>query len=584
MRTAGIAAATTAALLLGALPLVCGHENQTLHPTPFVEKLDPPDVLWPSYFRHGQYGGWMLAHILCMILAWVIVLPVALVLSSARSRYHLPAQVVFHTINGLGVFTSIIYDNATPDLYEHNAHHLIGWIVNSLTFVWTFASLYAEYGRYKSKKQGGAQNRSAVSQSRAHGYSDQSTRRWSRDSGVGSSRLDSSESILQKVEEPQSPEHDVGHGDEEEDDESERRGFLGNHKADRFISRHVRCFKAPGISTVIRVLQIFLEKLLLLLGFAAILSGFVVYGGIARHWQIFSIAAHFVKGGIFFWYGVLTLGRWMGAFTEFGWAWNIRPDYPLVARWKSRVPSAEFTESFVIWFYGASNVFLEHLVDYGEGWTPEDFEHLSITVLFFGGGLLGMLIESNWARELTNTTVVMQQQKDVELTGTARTSAPLPAEDPAAQLWREPTTYKTSTNPMPALVIMILGIVMSAHPQKSMVSTMLHKQWGTLFGGFAIARAFTYIIMYLKPPTSHYPARPPTELAAAFCLTSGGLLFMASAHDTVWAIESNGLGAITIFAVTMGLTGIIMAWEIVAFAIKGWAVRKEAYAAGKLSS
>jgi hypothetical protein len=109
---------------------------------------------------------------------------------------------------------------------------------------------------------------------------------------------------------------------------------------------------------------------------------------------------------------------------------------------------------------------------------------------------------------------------------------------------------------------------------------MMHAQWGSLFCGFAMARGVTYVTMYLKPPTSHFPSRPPSELVTSFCLTAGGLMFMFSARDSVTAIESNGLDAMTIFTVTMGLSAVILAWEMVCFAVKGWAVRKERAAAG----
>lgn len=58
-------------------------------------------------------------------------------------------------------------------------------------------------------------------------------------------------------------------------------------------------------------------------------------------------------------------------------------------------------------------------------------------------------------------------------------------------------------------------------------------------------------------------------------------MFMNSAADCVWAIESNGLDAMTIFTLTTGLTGVILAWEVVLFATKGWAVRRERAAAGR---
>lgn len=50
--------------------------------------------------------------------------------------------------------------------------------------------------------------------------------------------------------------------------------------------------------------------------------------------------------------------------------------------------TAEFVESFLIFFYGCTNVFLEHLGGWGGEWSPSDMEHISITIMFMGGGLV----------------------------------------------------------------------------------------------------------------------------------------------------------------------------------------------------
>ena len=141
--------------------------------------------------------------------------------------------------------------------------------------------------------------------------------------------------------------------------------------------------------------------------------------------------------------------------------------------------------------------------------------------------------------------------------------------------WHAPRTYNFSTNPLPGIIILLLGLMMSSHHQESPVSTMLHKQWGTLFIGAALARAVTYILTYLSPPTSHLPSRPPSEIVVAFCLISGGLMFMGSNSDMVTGMEMYGLNAMFLFTVMMGLTAFLMAWEIVVLAVKGWAVRRE---------
>ena len=92
--------------------------------------------------------------------------------------------------------------------------------------------------------------------------------------------------------------------------------------------------------------------------------------------------------------------------------------------------------------------------------------------------------------------------------------------------------------------------------------------------GAAAARAVSYIIVYISPPTSYLPSRPPSEVIAAFCLISGGLTFIVSNKDTVAALEAYELDAMFMFTVTMGFTALMMAWTTILLAIKGWAVRK----------
>src|SRR5689334_5200218 len=128
----------------------------------------------------------------------------------------------------------------------------------------------------------------------------------------------------------------------------------------------------------------------------------------------------------------------------------------------------------------------------------------------------GMLVESRKLRTWLNTAVdLMPSRTEVH-----------PEE--AHEIREHPKSYTTSLNIMPALIILLLGIMMSSHHQDSMVSTMVHKQWGTLLAGFSLCRGLTYLLSYLSPPQTVYPSRPPTELAASFCLMSGGLVFMLS--------------------------------------------------------
>lgn len=174
----------------------------------------------------------------------------------------------------------------------------------------------------------------------------------------------------------------------------------------------------------------------------------------------------------------------------------------------------------------------------------------------------GMLVESKTLRSWLNTAVdSMPTRTEVH-----------PEE--AQEIREHPKSYTTSLNIMPALIILLLGIMMSSHHQDSMVSTMVHKQWGTLLSGFSLCRGFTYLLNYLSPPKSIYPSRPPTELAASFCLISGGLVFMLSTKDVIHYMEEYNLMAMFVFTVVMGFTAFLMAYTMFVVGLKGWAVRR----------
>jgi hypothetical protein len=139
-----------------------------------------------------------------------------------------------------------------------------------------------------------------------------------------------------------------------------------------------------------------------------------------------------------------------------------------------------------------------------------------------------MLIESTWIRDLLNTTVAE----------TAFQHPDHAYHDEERDALQAPRQYEFSINPIPALVILLLGIMMSSHTQQSMISSMVHKQWGNLLTGASFARGFTYVLLYLKPPRSIMPSRPPTELLAAFGLISGGIIFMASVSLLLSAVRT----------------------------------------------
>lgn len=334
--------------------------------------------------------------------------------SVARSKFALPSQFCFLAFNALGVLLGIIYNSQTPDLYENNAHHKIGWIVTWVACAQAIMSLifaYAGRGETESSSYERAaflpvstdemgENQMAYPNGALHEY------RWSRDSGQGTER--NSASLNSRAPSPcRSPVEEYDGFDKPEDQHFKpvgRPSWWQNTVVDRFLVSRVPGMMSSRVLRVLNFVYIVIDKIILPFGFAAIATGGVTYGGIMvsilpqmwraslthvqRGREIFNGLAHFIKGGIFFWYGVLTFARWMGCCAELGWAWNVKPTREVVGKWKAKVPSGEFTESFVIWLYGASNMFLEHLANSGKGWSATDLEHVSISIMFFGGGLV----------------------------------------------------------------------------------------------------------------------------------------------------------------------------------------------------
>ncbi|KAL7619961.1 hypothetical protein AAE478_010508 [Parahypoxylon ruwenzoriense] len=577
--------------LVGALPAVLAHghddEGATNMDTDMdVSKEDPkpdPDSYPPTYFSHTEHVAEIYAHIALMVISWIIMLPTAVMFSIARSRYTLAIQFLFLVTNALGLLLGITYNAATPDLYPNNAHHKLGWLVTWVVSAQVVISLISRiagvmgnavqgYGKEEEQAFIPVSTEAMVEHQRMNNGLFSSPYRQSNDSGQGTEPNTESlrSNSLSTAVGPESPielsDRRAHYEDDYEDLQFKSAEMLSSKPAGSFIAKF-----AGKISTrawkILLFAYNFIDRTILILGYITLCTGIITFGRFFEGHGIFSGLAHWIKGGIFFWYGILTLGRWSGSFGELGWAWNVRPKRSS-QKWR---PTAEFVEGALIFVYGSTNIFLEHLGNAGKEFSPQDLEHISITVLFIGGGLLSMLIESTRIRELLNTTVY-----------DAALSHPNHAyNDQEREALETPKQYEFSINPVPALVILLLGIMMSSHTQQSMVSSMIHKQWGNLLTGASFARGFTYVLLYLKPPRSILPSRPPTELLTAFGLIAGGTIFMASARDTVSGMIHYDLDAMFFYTVTMGFVGLLMAWVVVLLALKGWAVRKESSRSAK---
>lgn len=335
---------------------------------------------------------------------------------------------------------------------------------------------------------------------------------------------------------------------------------------DRLHTRHPRVLGAGSL------LYTVVSRGLVPLAFATVYVGVAIYTGSCRKNYKNPCLAHGIKGGIFFWYGILSFARYLGAFGEYGWAWNKRPtlgnsQHSSAARWRRTMPTAEFVECFVVFLYGASNTWLERLGSKStDPYTVKQVQHISIAVMFWFVGLVGMGIESKALRSLIGSAVVHGHPS----------STPAADAEGAVEAQTPPPSYASYFNPFPALVIGVTGVAMAAHHQDYVYEVQVHMLWGVMLAAFALFRMLTYFLLWLRPPSSILPGRPPTEIIASFALTCGGLLFILSNEEVSFAAMRANFGDfMAMLNVAIAAVALVFSWSFAIMVVKAWALRRE---------
>lgn len=358
------------------------------------------------------------------------------------------------------------------------------------------------------------------------------------------------------------------------------------------------------LRTLLRYTHVVVNRSLPLFGFACGYTGLAIYTGTCRGGRVNTCAAHGIKGAIFFWYGLLTWARYLGVYAEHGYAWNRKPTLgssrrPGVTRWRRNVISGEFIECMVIFVYGITNTWMERFgAKPGDPYTIKQIQHISIAVMFWFGGLVGLFLETRRLRDLFNFAGVLNHPSahspagmDGPRAGTgtgggagrARSGAysleGVPAADEADELVNvqaPPPSYASSFNPFPAVIIGLTGSAMSAHHQDYEYEVQIHVLWGNALAAFGVFRLLTYVFLWLRPPTSILPSRPPTEALAAFCLAGGGLAFMLSSEEVSFAAMRAGYDDVmAILCFLVAVVCLCFCFTAVLLLIKNWALRRE---------
>lgn len=549
-----------------AMPMAMGG-NGTVEPVPYEPKhlhgvpmLERPGLTvaerlyWENYdtttyftSEEGNRGA-LSYHVGSIAVVVVFWYPVCLALNSIGSAWFLPALFVNLVLSVSSLAALAVFSASFPhDWYPNNAYRKTSWILFVLLVVHFVSAVIFKASRWFIGDEMDAEHSTFIP---LNDYTEE---------GHSTPHSLPEDSLSENS-------HSLNNNGHKDSFESFSGRFQSRSSAKR-DSLLTRVFSNEIVHTLTRKFGTFASIVFNVLNYPLLMYMFVDAGiGIAvgnllgKGIRIFNLLAHWIKGGVFMCLGLLALARYCGFGKKNGWAWNkvvitqeeLRRRRPtFVERFSPRgMITMEGMESFLIFFYGSTNVFLEHLAGAGGAWTAKDLQHVSIAFMYIGSGLCGLLSEI----KLNDWKFNHALQHSDEIT---------PDEVYAG-------TPGYSPNPFPTFTIFWTGILMSQHAQLSETSTTIHVQWGYLLSYGSFFRLLTFVLLFLVPNKNFDPSKPFTELITAFCLLCGGLIFMESTDQVVEAMEYRGFTPMFSFNISVGLIALLMAWEMALFLWKNW--------------
>ncbi|KDQ64713.1 hypothetical protein JAAARDRAFT_188016 [Jaapia argillacea MUCL 33604] len=549
----------------------------------FMYHSPTPPSYWSIDFEEPNsgdhwYPGFMGLHIFFMSSAFFGVLPAGIALRSVNHSWHGFTVILFWILVVLGCASSGLYRKLTPNMYEGQKHSIQGYffllLAISLSAV-DFAALGVRLFTYVKNVRRSLEKFSARKAWRyvILGQEDAlSSRQSSGEAEYSGLIVDDPEEYdmedMQKDQHGSDSTNEIRGHRHTQSTSSERTVFdshspSGSRYSDDTLSEFPGLFvkevPRPLLTRIGHGVFATLERALVFAGFVQVLSGIVVYTGGCRESFINNCLAHLIKGGIFWCYGLVTFARYLGSFSELGWAWNRPP------RNEGKYPTAEFVESLVIFLYGVTNTWMERFgAKPGDPYSTKQVQHIGIAVMFWFAGLVGMGLESRRVRRWLAAASTASLVNGASVTNGKKSQQ-------FREAVAEPPSYSASFNPFPALVIGVTGLAMSAHYQEYLFQVQIHQLWGWLLAGFSVLRFLTYFFLWVAPPRSILPSRPPTEALSSFFLACGGLTFIFSTEEVTYAAMRRGRDDMMMFMnVAVAITCFCFCWAMAIVAFKGW--------------
>ncbi|KAG8835532.1 hypothetical protein FRC17_002761 [Serendipita sp. 399] len=602
-----------------------------------------------------RHGGLMIFHAFSMVINYLMVLPILIVLNAHRHRLRWLCRLAFWALNLLGWSAARAYRRTTPNLYVGSTHGSMGnilvllsafvsiidiaprWdiirhklqnppLLRRLSMPKRLTSISLNLPFWRSKNSTGTDYLPVSHSAEFLGQGDLTSKplgTWGHVLTLEPEQMDLLPNIPSSSSSGEhSPSHTMAYstaylGQAVEEFHGHRprhsKAFsLNSDNVTLHDDHHPSILPKPTktlssrLSALFSLMVAILSHSLVLYGWEQVMSGFTIYVGFGRAQYINGILAHFIKGSIFFWFGVMTFARYLGAWARLGWAWNRR--IPSISSSSSIVFSATFVESLVIFLYGFTQQFMERFGKHaGDPYTAKDIEHISIAVMFWGAGLVGMAVESptirGWIMDggARENVEVESEEGEGEISNRVHpptplksdayhVKAPLPRSNSSSSTGRRsflPSARQggMASNPLPAFVIGITGIAMSAHHQTYAFQVQIHALWGYLLLGFAVCRCLTCFLEWVRPArplpgtfSSMYtlPSHPPSELIGSIFLGAGGIAFICSDEQiTFWAMRTHKDDVMMFLNLAIAFTCVAYVWTTIVLTISGRMARSK---------
>lgn len=216
-------------------------------------------------------------------------------LSISRSRLNLAAQSGFFIVNSGGVILAMLYNSRTPDLYPHNAHHTIGWLLTWATVAQVCLALIAASARLRGEKRSSEEHlpfiqslqQSVGGSQWANNPEDAPGYRFSDDSGHGTEQND--ESLRGNSSSSLEDDRSLMNGINRKYYEAESDDLASSSKRSRHtlmkrlravISGKVPLYVSSRVTGLLRIIEAIITRTILIQGFVGITTGAVTYAGL----------------------------------------------------------------------------------------------------------------------------------------------------------------------------------------------------------------------------------------------------------------------------------------------------------------